>query len=147
MVSRRVQNVQLIDITADAIEFPVEILNSWRVLIIKALVQKARDDRRFAHFGRSEHDHAVAVLGWNIEIMLGRRHFLNHDFCRSNAHLVPRKVLNKSTCGASLLFFAEPEKPGRIYINKTATTPPFTSLMTQRSQIYAQPYVLRKIYK
>lgn len=113
MVSGRIQDVQLIDVSSDAIELAVEVLDGRRVLIINALFQEARDDRRLAHFGGSEHDHAMAILSWDVEVILRRRHFLNPDLCQSNARVSSHEVYSR------ILFrFAETVLPGRIYINK-----------------------------
>lgn len=79
MVSRCVQDVQLVDVPADAVELAVKVLDGGRVLVIKALVQKPRDDGSLAHLGRAEHDHAVAVFSRDVKVLLGRGHFLDHD--------------------------------------------------------------------
>ena len=78
VISRCIQNVQLVNFSPDAVEFPVEILNGRRVLVIEPLVQKPRDDGGLPHFGGAQDHHPVAVLGRYVERVLGWRHFLNH---------------------------------------------------------------------
>ena len=78
VIPRRVQDVQLVQLSPDAVKFPVEVLDGRRVLVVKPLVQKPGDDCGFAHFGGAQDDHPVAVLGRDVELVLGRGHFLDH---------------------------------------------------------------------
>lgn len=78
MISRGVQNVQLVNVSPDAIEFPMKVLNSGRILVVKPLVQKPRDDCSLPNFSGAQNHHPVAILGRYVELVLGWRHFLNH---------------------------------------------------------------------
>lgn len=78
MISRGVQNVQLVNVSPDAVEFPMKVLNSGRILVVKPLVQKPRDDCSLPNFGGAQNHHPVAILGRYVELVLGWRHFFNH---------------------------------------------------------------------
>lgn len=82
MIPWSIQNVQLIHISFDAVEFPVKVLYGRRVLLLKASVQKAGHYRRFPNFCGSENDHPVAVFRRDVKLILRRTHFLNHVFLR-----------------------------------------------------------------
>lgn len=71
MISRCVQNVQLVNFSPDAVEFPMKVLNSGRVLVVKPLVQKPRDDGSLPNFGGAQDHHPVAILGRYVELILG----------------------------------------------------------------------------
>lgn len=86
MVSRCIKDVQLVNIPSDAVKLSMKVFNSWCVLVVKPLVEKPRDDGRLPNFSGAENDHPVAILGRNVEVVLGWRHFLNHR-C-SGLHLV-----------------------------------------------------------
>lgn len=70
MISRCVQNVQLVNVSLDAVEFPVKVLNSWSVLVVKPLVQKPRNDGCLPNFSGAQNHHPVAVLGRYVELIL-----------------------------------------------------------------------------
>lgn len=78
MVPGRVQNVQLVDAPADAVELPVEVLDGRRVLLVHARAQKARDDGRLAHLAGAQDHHPAAVLGRDVEPVLGGGHLPDH---------------------------------------------------------------------
>jgi len=78
VVARRVQDVELVDLTADAVELAVEVLDGGRVLLLKAAGEEARDDGRLAHLGGAQDDHAVAVLGGDAQLSLAGTHLLDH---------------------------------------------------------------------
>lgn len=78
MIPWSIQDVQLVHLSLDAVEFPVKVLYGRRVLFLKAPVQKPGHDRRFPNFGGSENDHPVAVLRWDVKLVLWRTHFLDH---------------------------------------------------------------------
>lgn len=71
MISRCVQNVQLVNFSPDAVEFPMKVLNSGRVLVVKPLVQKPRDDGSLPNFGGAQNHHPMAILGRYVELTLG----------------------------------------------------------------------------
>lgn len=79
MVSRRVQNVQLINVSPDAVEFPVKVLDGGRVLVVEPLVEEPRDDCSLPNFSGAQNHHPVAVLGRDVELVLGWGHLLNHS--------------------------------------------------------------------
>lgn len=84
MVPGRVQNVQLVNFSPDAVEFPVKVLNGGCVLVLNSVVEKARDDGCLADFSGA-HDHQpVAILGRYVELILALGHFLNHSRSRSH---------------------------------------------------------------
>jgi len=58
----RVQYVQSIGLSADAVDLAVEILDGRRVLLVETVAEKSSHDGRLAHLRRPEHDHALAVL-------------------------------------------------------------------------------------
>lgn len=78
MIPRGVQNVQLINVSPDAVEFPMKVLDGWRVLVVKALVEEPRDDRSLPNFGGAQNHHPVAILGGDVELVFGWGHLLNH---------------------------------------------------------------------
>lgn len=71
MISRCVQNVQLVNVSPDAVEFPMKVLNSWCVLVVNSLVQKPRDDGCLPNFSGAHNHHPVAILGRDVELILG----------------------------------------------------------------------------
>ncbi len=79
MIPRGIQNVQLVYISFNAVEFPVKVLYGRRVLLLEASVQEARHYRRLANFGGSENDHPVAVFRRDVKLVLRGTHLLNHD--------------------------------------------------------------------
>lgn len=78
VVAGRVEDVQLVDLAADAVELAVEVLDGGRVGVLEAARQEARHDGRLAHLGRAEDHHAVAVLGRDPQLRVARAHFLDH---------------------------------------------------------------------
>lgn len=79
MVSRRVQNVQLVYIPADAVKLSMKVLNGRCVLVVKTLVEKPRNYSCLSNFGRSQNHHPVAVFAGDVELVIRGCHFLNHD--------------------------------------------------------------------
>ena len=78
VVAGRVEDVQLVDLAADAVELAVEVLDGGRVGVLEAARQEARHDGRLAHLGRAEDHHAVAVLGRDPQLRVARAHLLDH---------------------------------------------------------------------
>lgn len=72
MVTRCVQNVQLVNVSLDTVEFPVKVLDSRRVLVIKPLVEKSRNYGCLPNFCGAQNHHPVAILGRDVELVFGR---------------------------------------------------------------------------
>lgn len=70
MISRCVQYIQLINISSDAVEFSVEVLNGRGVLIIKPSGEEPGHYSRLANFSRAQNDHPVAILRWDVKLVL-----------------------------------------------------------------------------
>lgn len=78
MIPRSVQNVQLVNVSPDAVEFPMKVLDGGCVLVVNFLVQKPRDDGCLPNLSGAQNHHPVAILGRNVELTLRWGHFLNH---------------------------------------------------------------------
>lgn len=70
MISRGVQNIQLVNISSDAVEFSVEVLYGRGVLVIKPSGEEAGHYSRFANFSRAQNNHPVAILCWDVKLVL-----------------------------------------------------------------------------
>lgn len=70
MISRGVQNIQLVSISSDAVKFPVEVLYSWCVLVIKPSGKEPGHYCRLANFSGAQNDHSVAILRWDVKLVL-----------------------------------------------------------------------------
>lgn len=70
MIPRRVQNVQLVNVSPDAVEFPVKVLDGGRVLVVEPLVEEPRDDCSLSNFGGAQNHHPVAILRRDVELVL-----------------------------------------------------------------------------
>lgn len=70
MVSRCVQDVQLVNVPPDAVKLPVKVLDGRCVLVVEPLVEEPRDDGGLSNFRGAQDHHPVAVLGRNVELVL-----------------------------------------------------------------------------
>lgn len=68
MIAGRVQNVQLMDLAADAVQFPMEILDGRRVRIDEFVAEKTRNQRRFADTSRAAD---FGKKGWHRMVLHG----------------------------------------------------------------------------
>lgn len=91
MVARSVQYVQLVDLSPDAVELSVEVLYGRGVLLLEAAAQEAADNGGLAHLGGAKDDHAVAVLGWDVQLGLIGAHLLDHG-CQLSSDCVGSAV-------------------------------------------------------
>lgn len=78
MVAGRVEDVELVDLAADAVKLAVEVLDGGRVGVLEAASEEARHDGRLAHLGRAKDHHAVAVLGRDTQFRVALAHLLDH---------------------------------------------------------------------
>lgn len=56
MVSRGIHNVQLMDLAANTVQFPVKVLNGGRVRVLEFAAQEPRHQRRLPHTCRPAGD-------------------------------------------------------------------------------------------
>lgn len=75
MVAGSIQNIQAVCLTFDTVNLPVEVLNGWRVSVIKLIVQKSRYQRGFPHFTGAQYDKSLAVLGRRRVPLFYQGHF------------------------------------------------------------------------
>lgn len=53
MIAGRVEDIQLMDLAANAVQLAVEVLDGRRVRVVELAAQEARHQRRLAHACRS----------------------------------------------------------------------------------------------
>lgn len=94
MIPRCIQDVQLIYVASNIVNFAVEILNGGCVLVIKAAIEKPRDNGTLAHPGGSQYNHPVGILGWHIQGAVPTGHSLHHcsdlKRCKKKEQLLPK---------------------------------------------------------
>ena len=78
MVAGRVQDVQLVHVTTDVVNLPVEVLDGGRVLVLEAAIEEAGDNGALAHPRGAQHHHAVRVLGRHTECAVPAGQGLHH---------------------------------------------------------------------
>ena len=78
VVAGRVQDVQLVHVTADVVNLPVEVLDGGCVLVLEAAIEEAGDNGALAHPRGAQHHHAVRVLGRHTECTVPAGQGLHH---------------------------------------------------------------------
>lgn len=78
MVARGVQDVQLVHVPVDVVHLSMKVLDGRRVLVLKATVEEAGNDRALAHTGGTQHHHPVGVLGRHAESAVPAGQGLHH---------------------------------------------------------------------
>lgn len=73
-----VQNVELVVIAANSIDFPVEVLNGRYVAIVELVQNEAFHHASFAHSGRAKHQHANAIGQRRVLRLVQQRHADKH---------------------------------------------------------------------
>lgn len=77
VVAGRVQDVQLVHVTTDVVNLPVEVLDGGRGTVLEAAIEEAGDNGALAHPRGAQH-HAVRVLGRHTECVIPAGQGLHH---------------------------------------------------------------------
>lgn len=78
MVTRGVQDVQLVHVPMDVVHLAMKVLDGGCVLILKAAIKETGDNGALAHPGGTQHHHAVGVLSGHVECAVPAGQGLHH---------------------------------------------------------------------
>lgn len=61
----RVQDIQLVSLSSDVVQFAVKVFGRWLVMFLKSIIaEETAYNRRFSHPGRAEHNYAPVMTGF-----------------------------------------------------------------------------------